>query len=174
MTTSRAPIAIRDREGEPLWFNHDLLVFKATCTQTDGAFILLEQTSQRGKMTPLHRHPNEDETFIVLEGQLILQIDGTNHTGHPGSIISVPRGAPHAFVVTSDIFRGLILFTPGNEACEAWMRAAGDPAPAYELPEPGPPDVARLTVAAEQHGVEILGPPPFAADIVPEAQPATQ
>jgi quercetin dioxygenase-like cupin family protein len=174
MTTARAPIAVGHRQGEPLWFNHDLLVFKATCAQTDGAFILLEQTSQRGKTTPLHRHPSEDETFIVLEGQLILHIDGTNHTGSPGSIISVPRGAPHAFVVTSDIFRGLILFTPGNQACEAWMRAAGDPAPAYDLPEPGPPDIGRLAAAAEQHGVDILGPPPFAADIVPQAQPATQ
>jgi hypothetical protein len=62
VTTSRAPIAVADREGEPLWFNHDLLVFKATCAQTDGAFILLEQTSQRGKMTPLHIHPNEGPT----------------------------------------------------------------------------------------------------------------
>ena len=173
MTTFRAPIAVADREGEPLWFNHDLLVFKATSAQTDGAFILLEQTSQRGKMTPLHRHPNEDETFIVLDGELILNIDGTNHPGRAGSVISVPRGSPHAFVVTADIFKGLILFTPGNEPCEAWLRAAGDPAPAYELPEPGPPDIARLTAAADKHGVEILGPPPFPADLVSLTEPAT-
>lgn len=62
--------------------------------------------------------------------------------------------------------------SPGNEACEAWLRAAADPAPAYELPEPGPPDIPRLTAAAEQHGVDILGPPPFATDTVPDAQPA--
>jgi len=173
VTIDRAPIAVADREGEPLWFNHDLLVFKATCAQTDGAFILLEQTSQGGKMTPLHIHPNEDETFIVLEGDLILNIDGTNYPGTAGSVISVPRGSPHAFVVTADIFRGLILFTPGNEACEAWLRDAGDPAPAYELPEPGPPDIPRLTAAADKHGVQILGPPPFAPDLVSPAQPAT-
>ena len=89
----------------------------------------------------------------MLEGELIVHIDGTDQTGRPGSVISVPRGAPHAFRVTSDLFRGLILFTPGNEACEAWFRSAGDPAPGYELPEPGPPDVARLKAAAEQHGV---------------------
>lgn len=165
----RSPV----KEGEPLWFNHDLLVFKATCAQTDGAFLLLEQTSQRGKMTPLHIHPNEDETFIVLEGELILNIDGVNHMGAAGSVISVPRGSPHAFVVTADIFKGLILFTPGNEPCEAWLRAAGDPAPAYELPEPGPPDIARLTAAAEKYGVEILGPPPFAPNLVFRAEPTT-
>jgi quercetin dioxygenase-like cupin family protein len=164
MTIPRDPIALAQQEGEALWFNHDLLVFKATSAQTDGAFILLEQTSQRGKMTPLHRHPNEDETFIVL--------DGTNHTGRPGSVISVPRGAPHAFLVTSDIFRGMILFTPGNEACEAWFRAAGDPAPTHELPEPGPPDVTRLKAAAEQHDVDMLGPPPFPTSVASEQQPA--
>lgn len=151
-------------EGEALWFNRDLLVFKATSAQTDGAFILFEQTSQRGKTTPLHRH-REDETFCVLDGEMIVHLSGTNHPGRPGSVIFVPRGTPHAFVVTSDVLRTLILFTPGNESAEAWFREAGDPAPAHELPEPGPPDVARLRAAAEELGsVEILGPPPFTAE----------
>ena len=172
MATSKAPIALAEQDGEALWFNHDLLVFKATSAQTVGAFILFEQTSQGGKMTPLHRHPNEDETFIVLDGRLIVHIDGTNHRAGPGSVIVVPRAAPHAFLVTSDLFRGLILFTPGNEDCEAWFRAAGDPAPAHELPEPGPPDIPRLKAAAEKYGVEMLGPPPFPKDIVAEPQPA--
>jgi quercetin dioxygenase-like cupin family protein len=169
---SSYPIALAAGEGEPLWFNHDLLVFKATSAQTDGAFILFEQTSQRGKTTPLHRHPNEDETFIVVEGELIVHIDGTGHPGGPGSVIVVPRGAPHGFLVTSDLFRGLILFTPGTEACEGFFRTAGDPAPARELPEPGPPDIPRLKAAAEQHGVEMLGPPPFRLDAAAEAEPA--
>jgi quercetin dioxygenase-like cupin family protein len=161
------PIAVGQDEGEALWFNRDLLVFKATSAQTDGAFILFEQTSQRGKTTPLHRH-REDETFCVLEGEMIVHIDGTNHHSRPGSVIFVPRGAPHAFLVTSDALRTLILFTPGNESAEAWFRKAGDPAPAHELPEPGPPDVARLRAAAEELGsVEILGPPPFASEAAP-------
>ena len=122
-------------------------------------------------MTPLHR-PREDETFYVLEGELVVHFDGTDHAGRPGSVIFVPRGAPHAVLVTSDIFRGLILFARGTKACEGWFRAAGDPAPAYELPEPGPPDIARLKAAAEQYGVEMLGPPPFAANAAPEAEPA--
>lgn len=165
------PIAVGEGEGEALWFNRDLLVFKATSAQTDGALILIEQTSQRGKTTPLHRH-KEDETFYVREGEMIVHIDGTDHRAGPGSVIFVPRLTPHAFIVTSDLLRALILFTPGNESCEAWFRMAGDPAPAHELPEPGPPDVARLRAAAEQLGsVEILGPPPFAAATTSQAEP---
>jgi len=67
-------------------------VVKATGEQTDGAFILFEQTSQRGKMTPLHRR-REDETFYVLEGELVVHFDGTDHAGRPGSVIFVPRSA---------------------------------------------------------------------------------
>lgn len=161
---AKTPIALGRGEGEALWFNHDLLVFKATSAQTGGAFILFEQTSQGGKTTPLHRH-REDETFCVLEGEMIIHIDGTDHRAGPESVVSVPRETPHAFLVTSDLLRTFILLTPGNESAEAWFRIAGDPAPARELPEPGPPDVARLKAAAESTGaVEILGPPPFTAE----------
>jgi quercetin dioxygenase-like cupin family protein len=111
------PIAVDEAEGEELWFNRHLLIFKATSAQTDGAFILIEQTSQRGKTTPLHRH-REDETFCVLEGEVIVHIDGTNHRGRPGSVIFVPRLTPHAFIVASDRLRTLILFTLGNESAE--------------------------------------------------------
>lgn len=96
MSMSGTAFALAHREGEALWFNHDLLVFRATSEQTDGAFILFEQTSQRAKTTPLHRHA-EDETFYVLEGELVVHIDGTDHPGKPGSIIVLPRQTPHAF-----------------------------------------------------------------------------
>jgi quercetin dioxygenase-like cupin family protein len=156
------PVAVGEGEGEALCCNRELLVSKATSAQTDGAFILFERSSQRGKTMPLRRH-REDETLCVLEGEMIVHIDGTNYRGRPGSVIFGPRETPHAFIVTSDLLRTLTLFTPGNESAEAWFRMAGDPAPTRELPEPGSPDVARLRAAAEALGsVEILGPPPFA------------
>jgi hypothetical protein len=34
---TRAPIALDPGEGEALWFNNDLLIFKATGAQTGGA-----------------------------------------------------------------------------------------------------------------------------------------
>lgn len=33
----------------------------------------------------------------MLDGELVVHIDGTDHPGKPGSIIVVPRQTPHAF-----------------------------------------------------------------------------
>jgi len=164
--TSAVPIVLTEDSGELLWFNGDLFTFKATCEQTDGAFILFEEWARRGKVTPLHAHPDEDESFYVLEGEVLVQIDGEEHRGRPGGFISVPRGVPHAILVVSETARALTLLTPGSPAIEAFFRDAGDPAPRRELPPPAPLDMERIRAAAERHGaLEILGPPPFAQGV---------
>lgn len=164
------PIVLADQEGEALWFNRDLLILKATSEQTDGAFILFEEHSQRGKATPMHVHPDDDETFYVLEGDLLVHIDGTEHVAGPGGFISIPRGVPHAFMVTSETARALLLLTPGSPEAEAFYRDGGEPAAERKLPPAGPPDIERIQVSAERHGsVKLLGPPPFEMADAPAA-----
>ncbi|MBA2240338.1 MAG: quercetin 2,3-dioxygenase [Solirubrobacterales bacterium] len=157
-----APIVAAPEDGEALWFNQDLLVFKATSETTGGAFALFEEHSQRGKATPLHAHPDADESFYVLEGEVLIEIEGTQQAAGSGGFVAVPRGVPHAFTVTSDTAIVLTMITPGSPALEAFFRDAGEPAPAHRLPPPGPLDIERIQAAATRHGsVVILGPPPF-------------
>ena len=67
------PIIRGEGEGERLWFaGGGVHIWKATAEETDGAFILFEDRMPRGKTTPLHTHPHEDETFIVLEGEILV------------------------------------------------------------------------------------------------------
>jgi quercetin dioxygenase-like cupin family protein len=162
VTQTRAPISFEPNEGEALWFNNDLLTFKATGAETAGAFLLVEELARRGKVTPLHTHPEEDETFYALEGQVLFHLNGTERSMGPGSFVSVPRGVPHAYVATSEVFRSLILITPGNGPMEAFFRAAGEPAEERALPAERPLDIDRIAAAAERTGaVEVLAPPPF-------------
>ena len=163
-TQTARPIVLDAGDGEALWFNNDLLTFKATGAQTGGGFLLLEELARRGKATPLHTHPQEEESFFILEGEALFHLDGDERTLGPGSFVSVPRGEPHAYVVTSEVARALVLLTPGSGAMEAFFRDAGEPAAGRELPPDGPLDLERIGAAAERTGaVKILGPPPFAA-----------
>jgi quercetin dioxygenase-like cupin family protein len=161
MSTTAVPIIRGEGEGERLWFaGGGLWTMKATAEETDGAFTLLEDRMVRGKTTPLHTHPNLEETLIVLEGEILVHVEGTEHRVGPGGVAVAPRGVPHAFLVTSETARMLALQTPGSG--EAFYRDASEPA-TDETDAERPPDLDRLRAAAERHPdiIQILGPPPF-------------
>jgi quercetin dioxygenase-like cupin family protein len=145
--------------GERRWFcGGGMHTWLATEAETDGAFLLFEDQLDQGKVTPLHLHPDADETFYMLEGEVVVHIDGTQFPLAAGGIAIVPRGVPHAFMVTSAEARMLCLQTPG--AGEAFYRIASEPV-VDGLPA-APVDFGRVAAAAAQtHAIEILGPPPF-------------
>src|SRR5437868_14581275 len=88
-------------EGEALWFNGGLTVLKATADQTDGRFTAIEILAPDGFGSPLHIHRNEDEFFVVLDGEVRVQHGDKVIEAVTGSLVYGPRGVPHAFRVDS-------------------------------------------------------------------------
>jgi quercetin dioxygenase-like cupin family protein len=163
MTTNDAvPVVRQAGEGERFWFaGGGIWTMKASAAETAGAFTLFEDAMVRGKATPLHLHPNEDETFYVLEGELLVHVDGEEHMLGPQGTAVVPRGVPHAFLVTSETARVLCLQTPGSG--EGFYREVSEQVGSHADPA-RPPDFDRLRAAAAAHeSIELLGPPPFEA-----------
>jgi quercetin dioxygenase-like cupin family protein len=156
-----APVIRQAGEGERLWFyGGGVHTWKATEMETGGAFILFEAVMSRGKVTPLHTHPC-DETMIVLQGELLVHIDGQEYAVGAEGVVVAPRGVPHAFMVTSETATTLFLETPGGS--EAFYRGASVPA-TEEILAAGPVDMAVVQESAKENGgIEIVGPPPFAA-----------
>jgi len=154
------PIVRAAGQGERLWFyGGGLHIWKATASETGGAFLLFEDVMSRGKTTPLHTHAHVDETLYVLEGEILLHIDGEEQRVESGGLALAPRGVPHAFLVTSETARILFLETPGTS--QAFYRGASEPA-TTDLEISAPVDFARVRASAERNGgIEILGPPPF-------------
>lgn len=154
------PIIRQEGEGEQMWFaGGGVFTWKATAVETGGAFIMLEDVMVRGKTTPLHLHPNEDEAIYVLEGELLVHIEGEEHRVGQGGLFVAPRGVPHAMMVVSETAHILALQTPGTG--EAFYRDAGEPARSEE--DASRYDWARLREVAERsESIELLGPPPFA------------
>jgi mannose-6-phosphate isomerase-like protein (cupin superfamily) len=151
-------------DGQRRWFfGGGLHIWKATAEETDGAFLLFEDRMDHGKVTPLHIHPDSDETMIVLEGEILMHLDGAEHTVGAGGIASAPRGIPHAFMVSgADGARLLCLHTPG--CCQAFYWDASEPVAGDDgrSLDAGPVDMSRVQASATKNGgIEILGPPPF-------------
>jgi quercetin dioxygenase-like cupin family protein len=160
VTGKVVPIVRAAGQGERLWFyGGGLHIWKATAAETGGAFLLFEDVMSRGKTTPLHTHPEVDETLYMLEGEILLHIDGEDQRLGSGGVAMAPRGVPHAFLVTSETARILFLETPGSS--EAFYRGASEQT-TPELETAAPVDFARVRASAEANGgIEILGPPPF-------------
>ncbi len=160
MPTLDAAAVIRSAdEGEARWFyGGGVHRWKATTKDTAGAFLLFEDRMDHGKVTPLHTHPS-DETIIVLRGDIVMHLDGSDHHLGAGGMALAPRGVPHAFMVIANDTRLLCLHTPGS--CEAFYRNASVPLD-DTTDSDRTVDFERVMQSAHEHGgIEILGPPPF-------------
>jgi quercetin dioxygenase-like cupin family protein len=154
-------VIVRPRGGgEKRWFyGGGLRTWKATAEETNGAFLFFEDHMQRGKMTPVHIHPDADEVFYVLEGEIIVHAEGgVEHRIGEGDFAVALRGAPHAFMATTDT-KLLCMQTPGT--AQAFFRHASEPS--TDDRRDGPVDFGRVQASANEYGgVQLLGPPPFA------------
>lgn len=159
---SATPIIRQDGEGERMWFaGGGVFTWKATGQETGGAFLLLEDHMEKGKVTPLHLHPNQDEAIYLLDGEILVHVEGEEHRVGRGGLFFAPRGVPHAFMVVSETAHVLALAIPGDG--ESFYRTAGEPLESH-VGDPQQPDWARLRKAAEaSDSIEILGPAPFEA-----------
>jgi quercetin dioxygenase-like cupin family protein len=160
MTMTEAVICQQD-EGARRWFyGGGVHTWKVTSEQSGGAFLLFEDDLVAGKRTPLHQHPDSDETFLMLEGEILVHLDGEELAVGPGGVAMIPRGVPHAFLVTSPTARMLCLQTPG--CGQAFFFGASHPLEDSETD--GPVDFDKVMASAKENGGMVpLGPPPFAA-----------
>jgi quercetin dioxygenase-like cupin family protein len=161
METALRPYAVHRDEGEKLSFFGSLTWIKATGEQTGGALTLIEHVMPPGAGNPWHLHHSEDESFYVIEGE-VLFIVGDEHqriTAGPGTFVFGPRGIPHGFLVTgSSPARMLLEATPAG--FENFVLALAEPAPASGFAPAGPPDMEKLMAEAARVNIEILGPLP--------------
>ena len=125
--SAQVPIIRAAGEGDKRSFlGGGLHTWKLMTDDTDGAFFLFEDVMAQGKCTPLHRHPEADETVYVLEGEILLNVDGTESRVGAGGLAFTPKGVPHAFIVVSDTARVLTFQTPGIG--QGFYRDASEPA----------------------------------------------
>jgi len=157
-TAGQSVNAVPAAEGEAVWLNGALMDIKSPAEWSGDAFSLAEVAMERGRATGLHTDPSE-ETFYILDGELLFHIDGEQRGASAGDTIAIRRGVPHAFIATSALARFLVLNTPGTH--DRFFRAAGYPATDRDFKSAPPPDLERTRAAAERFGVQLLGPAPF-------------
>lgn len=122
---------------------------------TAGSLAVLQCEAPAGTPgPPVHVHPESDETFVVLDGTLLVHVEGRTHALTSGSALFVPRGAPHTFATPPGAAaRFLALHTPGGfEQMHREVHAAEAAAGRALSPE-------EIIGIAQHHDWQLAGPP---------------
>jgi len=143
-------------EGKTCRLGRMTLTFKASASDTAGAYTLCETIEPPGSGAGLHRHATYHETHIVCAGRFEFQLGDTMLTLGPGDIVSVPNGTPHAIkCLGPDTGRELIISSPGGifdafiDEVAASSTDSGNPS------KPGA--AADFRAIAAKYGIEFLG-----------------
>ncbi|MCZ8106341.1 MAG: cupin domain-containing protein [Burkholderiales bacterium] len=134
--------------GLPTWI-------KADRELTNGRFSLIEQVIPTGFESPWHMHRPEDESFYVLEGEMVVILEGSHCLLQAGDFAFGPRGIAHGFRIEGGGPARILLMTTGSDFAD-FIAEASVPS---DMP-PAAPDMALLVAAAERHNITILGPLP--------------
>ena len=140
------------RTGAALQIYTSQVKVKLSGADTAGAYAIVESVTEPQGGPPLHRHTREDESFYVLEGEFLFEVDGQRIHAGPGSAVFAPRGTVHTFKnVGATPGRMLGVVQPaGLDSFFEDMDAAGTSKE---------PDIAMLAQIFQKYGLELVGPP---------------
>jgi mannose-6-phosphate isomerase-like protein (cupin superfamily) len=144
-------------EGQAFWFLNTLTIIKVGSDDSQAHLSVLEHRVPPGFAPPPHVHLHSDEAFLIQDGEYAVFCGDQAWTAGPGSVVFLPRRIPHGFTVSeAGPGRAIVILAPGG--FDQFVAALGEPAHDLRLPEPVPPDPARVAQVAAAHGIQILPP----------------
>lgn len=153
-----------NNEHAQAWWFLDLLVVEHRCAPGMET-IVLEMTLPVGSTAPLHIHDDLDDTWYILDGEMVVRCGDDVVVAGAGHWVSMPRGVPHTFRVVGDR-PARILLVHDNATFHDLIRDLGVPAAARVLPPqplfPAPDELVRV---AAEHDLRPVGPPLRAEDV---------
>lgn len=117
--------------------------------ETGGRLALIQIVVRREHEPPSHLHMREDEVIYVVDGTIVVSIDGARREYRPGDAVYLPRGVEHGYCLRSEEARLLVLALPAG--IEGFYRE-------METSLNDDRHVERLIALAARYGIEITGP----------------
>ncbi len=139
----------QDLGGNPFRFLNGRFDKKVSSAETAGALCVFDTVRFEPGGPPLHVHEDQDEWFLVTEGQFDVRVGETVYRLEPGDSVLGPRGIPHAFANVTTEGRILVIFTPAG-SMEAFFQAGS---------ERGPMSPQEFAALSARHGMTVVGPP---------------
>lgn len=126
--------SIKAEDGASYFVIGDIITFKITSEETNGAYFAVEVVCQpNGGPSFLHTHEPQ-ETFYVIEG--VFEVYGRDESGSKyairleiGDTVQVPAGVAHGFKNVGDSTGKMLLIYEPAEPMQRFFEEIGIPMP---------------------------------------------
>jgi quercetin dioxygenase-like cupin family protein len=155
MNMTHQPTLRKPTEGRTIAVVGDIYRFLATGDETDGKYAMWEAIVPPGGGPPPHVHSREEESFLILEGEITFTVGGERIVATAGTFANMPVGSLHSFKnVTDKTARMIISVAPAG--LEKMFLEVGVPAKLGDAPPPpSQAEIEKLLVVAPRYGIEI-------------------
>jgi mannose-6-phosphate isomerase-like protein (cupin superfamily) len=139
------------------------ITIRETAAATNGECLTLESVwAKPMRKPPLHYHPNQEERFRVLEGELAVTVGGHERTLRTGDTLTIAAGEPHEMSPAGPGQARATWQTRPALRTEEMMRTAFGLAEDGKVDRHGLPRALRLVAIGHEYSPEIrLTRPPW-------------
>jgi quercetin dioxygenase-like cupin family protein len=120
---------------------------------------VIELTVPPGGSPPRHVHESLDDSFLLLDGEVVVRCGTQTIVARPGVYVVLPAGVEHTFRVTSGVPARMLL-VHADDSFLSFVEAIGTPTAELCLPSPAEPGLDPDTLAriSAEHGAPVVGP----------------
>ena len=79
------------------WFLDTQVEFRVSNSDGADGLTAIESLARRGDSPPYHVHHTEDEVLHLMDGELIVMVDGDLRRVQAGQTCLLPKGVPHTY-----------------------------------------------------------------------------
>jgi catechol 2,3-dioxygenase-like lactoylglutathione lyase family enzyme/mannose-6-phosphate isomerase-like protein (cupin superfamily) len=153
------PTIVSDPATSPAWWFLGTLAVLRNPPGAPRTPAVVELTVPPGGSPPLHVHESLDDSFMLLEGELVVRCGKDTVVAKAGSYVVMPHGVEHTFRVTSPVPARMLL-VHADDSFLSFIEELGTPTTEHRLPPPGEFDLDFATLAERSaaHGAPMIGP----------------
>jgi len=133
-------------DGARLRVAGDVVRVLAAASQTNGSYEIFELEGPEGSGPPPHAHPWA-ESYLVLDGEADVFIEGQRLDAVPGCFIQIPAGTTHGYRIRSKSAKFVVITSPSG-ASGFFTEIDAETGGSYE-------DMGKVVAVAIKHGFTV-------------------
>ncbi|OLP15787.1 hypothetical protein BST81_24550 [Leptolyngbya sp. 'hensonii'] len=144
-------LILKREEGQRVQVLSDRVCIKLKSAHSFNSMTVATVDVPPNGYVPPHTHTKEEESFYMLEGSMVMYLNGEEFTIEPGDFVHVPAKTPHGYKNNSNQAVKFLAWTIGGAIDEFFIEMSDK---VRDLPD----DLSKISAILEKHGIQMNEP----------------